>query len=210
MERWGYVALGPESKTRRDGYGSARPTLGVGRPLHAGEALGQRSGLRSQEEIEARWRDRFGARGIDELRRPLEAVVSQLDVDLPECFPIVVSANGMVADLPVRERRSPPPRHFSALLSQVLVAYTFDFERESELSLSLSANLVRVWAREAWGCAAAATVGSVWTSCVLPTACRSPPSSLVHEHLSHPYGLPRRARSEPWTNRMPSVEASVR
>ena len=49
----------------------------------------------------------------------------------------------MVAEVVQRDRRE-TPRHLSALLAQVLLAYTLDFERESELSLPLGANFVRV------------------------------------------------------------------
>jgi hypothetical protein len=145
LERWGYVAVGPESKTRRDGYGSAR---GVRPDWTVRFTPGGRAAAEIwsplPDEIEARWRDRFGASATDELRRLLEAVVSRLDRELPEYLPIIGSANGMVADAPSRERRSAPPRHLSALLAQVLLAYTIDFERGSELSLPLSANFVRV------------------------------------------------------------------
>jgi DNA-binding MarR family transcriptional regulator len=79
----------------------------------------------------------------------LWALVAQLDFELPEYLPIAASANGMVADVPPRERRSPPPRHLSGLLSQVLLTYAVDLERESELSLSLSANFSRVL--DEWG-----------------------------------------------------------
>ena len=52
----------------------------------------------------------------------------------------------MAADLPPREKRgaAADASHLAALLSQALLAYTLDFERESELSLPLSANFVRV------------------------------------------------------------------
>ena len=82
-------------------------------------------------------------RGVDELEARCGGR-GRLDVELPEYLPILGSANGMAADIPPRERRGTPPDHLPGLLSHVLLAYTLDFERESELSLPLSANFVRV------------------------------------------------------------------
>ena len=60
----------------------------------------------------------------------LRAIVDRLDVELPEYLPIVGSADGMVAGVDVRERRRHAVGlHLTALLSQVLLAYTLDFER---------------------------------------------------------------------------------
>ncbi len=91
------------------------------------------------------WEERFGATPVEELRTALRTIADQLE-ELPEYLPIVGTANGMAVDLPPRERRrdSPSHLHLAALLSQVLLAYAIDFERESELSLPLSANCVRV------------------------------------------------------------------
>ena len=157
MERWRYVVVGPElagePPAKRDGWGSAR---------------GLRSdwfvcltpaGRKAQEiwqplfdEIERRWEERFGADTIAELRGSLEAIIGRLDVQLPEYLPIVGSSNGMAAGLsPLEERGATvgdggtaSRLHLPALLSQVLLAYTINFEEESELSLPLSANFVRV------------------------------------------------------------------
>jgi hypothetical protein len=145
MERWRYVAVGPETAEKRDGYGSARGLKSewVVRPTEAGE--------KAREiwpplfgEIEARWEERFGRGVVGELRKALHAIVGQLELDLPEYLPILASTNGMVAEVAERERRGAPPAQLSALLSQTLLAYTLDFERESELSLALSADFVRV------------------------------------------------------------------
>jgi hypothetical protein len=152
MERWGYVDVAPaRSKhrlsTKRDGYGSARALRGdwVVRPTPPGR--------NAQEiwpplfgEIEERWEQRFGADTIDELRTSLRAVVDGLDIELPDFLPILGSANGLAADIPHRERSTEAGDASSllGLLSRVLLAYTIDFESESELSLPVSANFVRV------------------------------------------------------------------
>jgi hypothetical protein len=150
MERWRYVFVTPGSadpppESKRDGFGSARGLRSdwVVRPTPAGRKaeviwrplLG---------EVETRWEERFGRDEIDALRRSLGTIVEQVDLELPEYLPIVVGQTGMVAEIEQREARGTPPRHLSALLAQGLLAYTLDFERESELSLPLSANVVRV------------------------------------------------------------------
>ncbi len=146
MERWRYVYVGADPDTRRDGYGSARGLRPewVVRLTPAGRAA-EAIWRPLPDEIEARWRERFGAGVVDELLRSLEAIVSQLDVGSPEYMPIVGGASWKAADaVTFAERNAPSRLPLSALLSQVLLAYTVDFERESELALPLGANVVRV------------------------------------------------------------------
>ena len=149
MERWRYVfvspkATGPSPKARRDGWGSARALRREWyvRPTPVGQ--------RTQEiapplfgEIESRWKERFGVDAIEELRSALAAVLQGLDFELPEYLPIVGSTNGMVAEIEHRPG-GVTGSHLSALLAQALLAYTLDFESESELSLPLTANFLRV------------------------------------------------------------------
>jgi hypothetical protein len=149
LERWGYVYVterptGAAPRSKRDGYGSARalrPEWFV-RP--------KPNGRRTQEvapplfgEIESRWKTRFGATAIRELREAPAPIVAQLDVELPEYLPIVGSSNGMRAEIEHRAG-TPTAPHLAALLSQVLLVYTLEFERRSELSLPLTANFVRI------------------------------------------------------------------
>ena len=94
--------------------------------------------------MERRWEQRFGAATIDELRQALGTVIEGLDVELPEYLPIVDSRNGMLAEIEHRERSATDGGHLTARLARVLLAYTLDFERTSELSLPLTANFVRV------------------------------------------------------------------
>jgi DNA-binding MarR family transcriptional regulator len=148
LERWRYVTVGPASKAKRDGWGSARGIRSdwIVRLTPAGrKAAAIWPALFG--ETEGRWEERFGADAIDELRSSLSAIVDRIDVALPEYLPIVGGADGMVAGL------SPPERGegsrgsslpLVALLSQALLAYTLDFEGKSELSLPLNANVVRV------------------------------------------------------------------
>jgi hypothetical protein len=98
--------------------------------------------------IEKRWRERFGKDEIDELREALGAVVGQLDFELPDCLPIL--GYGLFIRGPDYKQTASAPREagegkpLSALLSQVLLAFALEFESESELSLAITANVVRV------------------------------------------------------------------
>ena len=152
MERWRYVFVASARarqppKAKRDGWGSARGLRNdwVVRQTPAGRTA---AAIWPElfDEIEARWQERFGADAVDELREALQAIVARIDVELPEFLPVVDGKNGMAADLPPREKRGAAAdvSRLAVLLSQVLLAYTLDFERESELSLPLSANFVRV------------------------------------------------------------------
>jgi DNA-binding MarR family transcriptional regulator len=158
MERWRYVTVGPESadepqRAKRDGWGSARGLRSdwIVRLTPAGRKA-ERIWRPLLDDIEGRWRERFGSDAIDELKRSLRTIVDELDVELPEYLPIVAGADGMVAGVSRLDRRdavaghdaSASRPHLSVLLSRILLAYTIDFEQASELSLPLSANFVRV------------------------------------------------------------------
>ena len=146
MERWGYVSAGPDPETRRDGFGSARGLRPdwVVRPTAAGRAA-EAIWRPLADEIEGRWADRFGAAAVGELRLCLEAIAAQVDLELPEYVPIVGGANWRLDDAVSGGKREAGPRlPLSALLSRVLLAYTLEFERASEVALPLTANLVRV------------------------------------------------------------------
>lgn len=145
MERWRYVTVGPQTGEKRDGYGSARG-LRADWVVERGDAgvVAEESWRTLLPEVERRWETRLGQDAIAELRRALKAILEQVEIDMPEYLPIVVASNGMAAEIVEREREGALPAHLSALLSQVLLAYTLDFERESELSLPLGENFVRV------------------------------------------------------------------
>jgi hypothetical protein len=151
MERWRYVFIAPQAakgppKERRDGWGSGRALRGewVVRPTRAGR-FAQAAWPALFGEIDGRWESRFGVSAIGELRSSLQSIVGRLDLDLPDYLPIVASSDGMAAGFDPRPGSGgSPPGHLTSLLAQVLLAYTLEFERESELSLPLSANFVRV------------------------------------------------------------------
>jgi DNA-binding MarR family transcriptional regulator len=67
-------------------------------------------------------------------------LVARLDLGLPDYLPVVTHAMFVHKG----ESASSPDPHLPALLSQVLHAFTLEFERESEVSLAMSANVMRV------------------------------------------------------------------
>jgi DNA-binding MarR family transcriptional regulator len=146
MQRWGYIvvetglAQGRGKRSRADAI--VRPTLAgrnaqqVWRPLF--------------QVIEDRWRKRFGEDEMDQLRQSLWGVAGQFDVELPDCLPIL--HYGLFSRGPQSERPAPAQHRceslsslpLPAILSRVLLAFAMEFERESELSLAISANVLRV------------------------------------------------------------------
>ena len=156
MERWRYIFVGPAQadlplSEKRDGWGSARGLRSdwIVRPTAAGRATQEiRPALFG--EIEQRWEQRFATGRVGDLRSSLRAIVGRLDVELPQYVPIVASTDGMVAAVVTRPRSATAvPSQLTALLAQTLLAYTLDFEERSELSLALSANVVRVLGEDA-------------------------------------------------------------
>jgi len=143
LERWRYVTAGPDpadqrpAPPRRDWV--VRPTRAGRRAQEVWEPL---AGV-----IEGRWRDRFGPEAISALRDALQALLTQAGGELPRYLPVV--AHDMFAEVAGFRPRPPAfsagaPPDLSVLLSQVLLAFTLDFERESALSLPICANALRV------------------------------------------------------------------
>ena len=105
--------------------------------------------------IDDRWRQRFGDKAIADLRTALSAIVDRLDLELPDCMPIL--GYGLFSASRNRGDGTFAPRNndtatsegdanlpLSSLLSRVLVAFAVDFEKGSKLSLAMSANVLRV------------------------------------------------------------------
>jgi len=143
MERWGYIVLEPDptgSRSRSNSVIRATPkgrkAQEVWRPLFGA--------------IEKRWQARFGKDEIDGLRKTLGALISQIDLELPDCLPIL--GYGLFSVGPDRKRPVAGVREdgagsgltLPALLSRALLAFAIEFERESDLSLAISANVLRV------------------------------------------------------------------
>ncbi len=132
MERWGYVTV-ISDLIRATPKG--RQAQEVWLPL--------------SQVIEKRWRDRFGANEIQRLRESLSAIASQIDRELPDCLPIL--GYGLFSRDPERDRpagRSSDENlsnlSLPALLSRVLLSFAIEYERESEVSLAIGANVLRL------------------------------------------------------------------
>jgi hypothetical protein len=144
VERWGYVSVGPRTR-ESEGYGSARGVLDdwVVQCTPAGQRAG---GIWPvlPGEIEARWRERFGAAEIDELTGVLRVVDEMMDADLPHYLPVVSSTRGLALELGHQMPRQGVDLPLVVLLAHALMGYTLDFESGSAMSLPLSANVFRV------------------------------------------------------------------
>jgi len=125
LQRWGYVTVDAVDQTVHVTPDGMR-AQDVWRPLAA--------------EVEQRWCHRFGDRAIDELRRSLATVA---DPALPLYLPVLRYADGMRAGH-VRGTPGAVAEDLAALLAQALLAFTLEYEDESDLSLALSADVVRV------------------------------------------------------------------
>jgi methyltransferase (TIGR00027 family) len=148
MRRWGYITID----------GAARRTY-KSRPRPDAVLRATPPGLRAREAwlplpgvIEQRWRERFGADQTDRLRRSLAEIAGQLDPGLPDCLPVL--GHGLFNRgpdpglLPRPEPAEPASLALSALMSRVLLAFALEFEAESEISLAIGANLLRVLGAE--------------------------------------------------------------
>ncbi|HUA16990.1 MAG TPA: hypothetical protein VMG31_16975 [Verrucomicrobiae bacterium] len=98
--------------------------------------------------IERRWDERFGKSRIDSLRKSLGVLTGRLDAALPSFLPIL--GYGLCT-----RRSDPAPRSpaagnstfdnsLPALLSKTLLAFALEFETESEVSLAICANVLRL------------------------------------------------------------------
>jgi hypothetical protein len=146
MERWRYIFVAPPGAkkppaTKRDGYGSAqalKPEWSV-RPTAVGSAA-REIWPAVLPEIEARWRSRFGAVEVAELR---DACSQLPTAPLPEYLPVVTGTNGMVSEVVAPAGAPSDPLPLSGVLAQALLEYTLAFERAAPLSLPLAETVVR-------------------------------------------------------------------
>lgn len=141
LERWGWISVAGAGDRRRNGFGSSRglkaDTVLV--PTSAG-TYARRAWPKVIEEVEERWRARFGKSAVDELREALESAASPM----PWSPPIVSPANGFLTHVVAGADAADPERPLVALLGQVLTAATLDHERWSAVSAPLGADLLRV------------------------------------------------------------------
>jgi methyltransferase (TIGR00027 family) len=144
MRRWGYVTYSPDP-----GHGKKPGSDAVLRLTISGrEARETWRGL--DEIVEGRWRDRFGDGAVAASRSALAGVTGMLDPGLPDCLPIL--GYGLWSRCDDSDPGDPgalDPGALGvlplwALLSKPLLAFAVEFERESDVSLAISANVLRV------------------------------------------------------------------
>jgi DNA-binding MarR family transcriptional regulator len=159
LERWGFVRL--ETNRSEERAMPLKPHRRAGRILRDGWGSGRgirpdwivrltAKGVKAVEiwrpladEIEQRWQERFGKTRIDKLREAMQAVVSQLDVDLPWGL----NTDWRVATttaFPPRAVGSPVDAALPVLFSKLLLAFTIEFNGASPTPLALCANTLRV------------------------------------------------------------------
>ena len=146
MERWGYINVAPDPNDQRP---KPPPSAWLIRPTAAGRKA-QEIWQPLLAVIEKRWQQRFGNGDIGELRKSLLALVNQLDPNLPDCLPIL--GYGLFSRQPAKQRQKPlQPMHddtaslsLPSLLSKVLLAFAIEFESESDVSLAVCANVLRL------------------------------------------------------------------
>jgi hypothetical protein len=145
LERWGWISVGGASEKRRVGYGSHRGIKGdtVLRPTRAG-AYARQAWPRIIDRVEERWRGRFGADVIVAVRQALTEVAVAMPWSPPEVHP----SDGFRTHVETGSSVSGDEVPFVALLGQVLTAFTLDDEQGAEVSLPLSADVLRVIAAD--------------------------------------------------------------
>jgi DNA-binding MarR family transcriptional regulator len=156
MQRWGYIVVEPDPA-------ESRPK----RPRHDAVVRPTSAGRKAQEVwrplpgvIEQRWLERFGTDEIEQLREALWAVTSQFGIELPDCLPILgyglfsrgrrPGEDRFLESPAGHERREPAGSGsgrasslpLATLLSRVLLAFAIEFERESDVSRAISANVL--------------------------------------------------------------------
>jgi DNA-binding MarR family transcriptional regulator len=146
LERWGYITITPNptdtrpKQPQRDWL--VRPTA-IGRK--AQETWRPLAGV-----IEERWRERFGDDKIEALRKSLSAILSRIDLAMPEYLPIL--GYGLFSQILLEEKPTPDVHSdtelammdLCTLLAKVLLAFTIEFEFDWKISLPISANVLRV------------------------------------------------------------------
>ena len=144
---WGYVVVEPDAAGLTSKQSSAalnvRPTPGGRKALEVWRPL---TGI-----IEKRWDKRFGADIVDRLRECLKALAEKMNGDLPDYLPILgyemfseIGDHKQSAAESGAAKQSSPDDSLLALFSKILMAFAIEFERDSTVSLAISANVLRL------------------------------------------------------------------
>jgi DNA-binding MarR family transcriptional regulator len=161
MRRWGYITLTPNST----GTHSQPPNTKLkskSKPKKDWLIHAKPAGLKAREvwqplcaSIEQRWHQRFGNSEVTHLRQSLSAFVSQLDPSLPDTLPILGYGLSIQSKSPKRKETtrpystSPADLELPTLMARALLAFALEYERQSQVSLAVGANLLRLFEGEA-------------------------------------------------------------
>jgi hypothetical protein len=143
MKRWGYITVAPDPTDPRP---KPPKSAWIVRAT-AGGRMGQKIFPPLLAEMEKRWEERFGIEAIARLRETLASVVRQVDRGLPDCLPILgygLRNDDRLTKLPPADSTLGHDGTIPLLLAKVLLAFALDFERESDISLAIYANLLRI------------------------------------------------------------------
>jgi DNA-binding MarR family transcriptional regulator len=146
MRRWGYIRIHPDTAGARSK--KPRPDA-VLQPTAAGR-MAQEAWRPLFDVIETRWEERFGKAEVGRLRDALRGLVVQFDEALPDCMPIL--HYGLATKVFHSKLRGAMDKDgvidddmaLAALLAKALIAFALKFESQSEISLAVCANVVRV------------------------------------------------------------------
>ena len=144
LERWGYVRVGPRPGGSRPSPSPSRKDAIV-RPTRWGR-LAQDIYAPLTGVIEGRWRERFGGTVIGQLSEALRTVVAPAGEEWPAFLPVSGAQRHEKGPNPpaVAPGHRVPGTGLPTLLSRALMAFRAEFERDSALSLPVSANVLRV------------------------------------------------------------------
>lgn len=159
LERWGFVIPQPDPTdgrvvpivSHRQSGRDLRAGWGSGRGIRADWIVRLTPrGLQAREIwpglfeiIEARWRTRFGKDLIERLRNGLAAITDKQETELPHALPVGAESE---ANYPPRTAPASDSLPLPTLLSQALLAFTIEFDRQAPALLEMCANTLRVLA----------------------------------------------------------------
>ena len=143
MRRWGYITIDGTGRVAR---GRTRPKPKPGSILALTESgrAAERLWAPLPEEIERRWRDRFGATTVDELRAALAPIMRASPDALPDFLPIGSVYGAGINPEPRGGNEDETALPVISSLARVLLMLTLAYERDAKLALALALNGLRV------------------------------------------------------------------
>ncbi len=146
MRRWGYVRLEPDPAATRPKPPRSDLTIRATRMGRAAQDVWRPLAT----VIEDRWRERFGPDEVARFKAALWALARHGPAGLPDCLPILgyglFTKSGVTpgGGEPDAEPAADPGLPLPTLLARVLLGFALRFERGSELSLAICADVLRV------------------------------------------------------------------